>query len=83
MTGIPSPLRTGMLYQPQQWYWLATDGRLYSGPTQTTVTTADSGYQAWIADGIKVATPWPVDDVGAQTTASLQAVLTPYGMTVP
>lgn len=68
-----------MRYDPRNWYWLADDGRLFSSAVQALIPATDPGYEAWVA-GSGVATRWPVDDRGAQTTASLQDVLTPYGL---
>jgi hypothetical protein len=61
---------------PTNWYWLADDGRLFSSASETLVAADDPAYVAW--DATYDATPWPVDDAGNQTNASLQAVLTPY-----
>ena len=63
---------------PTNWYWLADDGRLFSSKSQTIVAADDPAYVAW--DVTYNATRWPADDAGAQTDASLQAVLEPMGM---
>lgn len=68
-----------MSYIPQNHYWLADDGRVYAGPTQTVVTKDDAGYRAWLSVNNR-ATPWPRDNGGNQTSAALQEVLAPYGM---
>ena len=68
-------------YNPAQWYWLADDGRVFSGPLETVVTTSDSGYVAWVAAG-NPQTAWPRELDGNQTDAALQDVLTPHGMFV-
>lgn len=63
---------------PQNWYWLADDGRLFSSLSQTLVAVDDPAYVAW--DATYDAAPWPVDGAGAQTDAALQAILEPYNM---
>jgi len=68
------------MMNPTDWYWLADDGRLFSSKSQTLVTVDDPAYVAW--DVTYDATPWPVDDAGAQTDASLQALLEPFDMFV-
>jgi hypothetical protein len=66
-------------FVPSQWYWLADDGRVYSGPLEATVDASDSGYTDWTTLG-NVPTAWPRDAAGNQTDAALQDVLTGYGM---
>ena len=66
-------------YIPQDWYWLATDGRLYSSSRQSIVPALDETYIGWMADGTRP-TAWPRDEDGRQTNASLQDVLTPFGL---
>lgn len=68
------------IYTPLAWYWTALDGRIYSSAKNALVYSYDAGYQTFITNqGIK---PWPFDAVGLQTTASMQAVMTPYGITL-
>jgi hypothetical protein len=66
-----------MVFNPYAWYWLADDGRIFSSASETQVSANDSGYQAFLQ--IDAPTPWPRDDGGDQTDASLQAVLDAYG----
>lgn len=66
-------------FDPQSMYWLADDGRIYSGPAGQPATSSDAGYQAYAAAGHPVRS-WPRDISGNQTTAALQEILTPYGM---
>lgn len=68
-----------MTFDPFDWYWRATDARLFSSATSTLVQPSDAAYTAWLAAG-NVATLWPADAQGNQTTASLQDVLAPYGL---
>ncbi|WP_316228544.1 DUF4376 domain-containing protein [Bradyrhizobium sp. SZCCHNR2023] len=68
-------------FDPNNWYWLASDGRLYSSAVEGLIDAGSSDYQAWLASG-KFATLWPRDDAGNQTVAALQAVLTRYGLFV-
>ena len=70
-------------------YWLADDGRVYSSGRQAIVDKTDALYLAWIEEGKteddpegSVAMPWPRDGAGAQTSAALQAILSPWGLFV-
>ena len=67
---------------PLDWYWLADDGRVYASARQAVVDKTDAGFVAREAEDGFTVTRWPVDAAGAQTTASLQAVLAPYGLNV-
>lgn len=66
-----------MTYNPNDWYWLADDGRLYSSAAQALVKKSDLAYKSW-SSGDLVPTPWPQDETGEQTNAALQQVLSPY-----
>ena len=66
-------------FDPSKCYWIADDGRVYSGPAQQPVDDADADYQDHVNDGLPVRS-WPRDIEGNQTTEALQDVLTPYGM---
>ena len=68
-------------YNPFDWYWLSGDGRTYSSARQAKVQKDDAAYLDWIRDG-SLPTPWPSDETGSQTDASLQDVLSPYGLRV-
>jgi hypothetical protein len=67
------------LFVPQTWYWLADDGRVFSGPLEQVVSTSDQGYVDWIALG-RYPTEWPREIDGTQTNAMMQTVLAPFGM---
>ena len=66
-------------FMPAAWYWKAGDGRLYGSKGNALVPASDSAFAAWSAGG-NVPTVWPQDDAGAQTNASLSAVLTGFGL---
>lgn len=66
---------------PFDWYWAASDGRVYSSARQALVAQDDGAFDAWQADGRRP-TPWPRDDAGAESVAALQDVLTPHGLWV-
>lgn len=68
-------------YNPSDWYWQADDDRLYGSARQALVADVedDEEYEAWSGDG-NSPTRWPSDDVGVQTDAALQDVLSPYGL---
>ena len=67
------------VWEASTWYWLAEDGRVYSGPKQATVTEADPDYVAFLAVPYTPA-EWTRDTEGNQTYEALQIVLTPHGM---
>lgn len=69
-------------YTPLAWYWTATDGRVYSSAKNALVYTYDSGYLTFIATN-GGAKPWPVDANGKQTTASMQSVMSQFGIVLP
>lgn len=69
-----------MTYDPQNWYWLADDGRVYASEQQVIVGAHDVGYLTFAAT--RSPTSWPRDDDGEQTDVALQEVLTPYGLWV-
>lgn len=66
---------------PQKAYWLADDGRVFSGPLEQIVDATDQGYSDYVEAGNSVST-WPRDIDGSQTDAMLQDVLEPFGMFV-
>jgi hypothetical protein len=68
-------------FNPADWYWLASDGRVYSSKRNALVYSYDSPYMAFVA-AKGAASPWPVDANGQQTTAALGAVLAAYGITI-
>lgn len=65
---------------PTNWYWLADDARVYDSANQVITNDQDAGYGTWSAR--EAPTPWPRDDAGNQTNASMQAVLAPYSLFV-
>lgn len=65
-------------YSVFNWYWLADDGRVWGSQSESLLSADDATYKAWASDGT-VPTPWPRDDAGHQTDASLQAVVDPFG----
>lgn len=65
------------LFNPEDWYWLADDDRLYSSKQNNLVDESDQDFIAWKAAGHEP-TPWPVDGDGNQTFESLAEVLTPH-----
>jgi len=71
-----------VFFTPLDWYWTAKDGRIYSSARNVLVYTYDSAYVAFVTK-VGGAPPWPVDASGVQTTAAMQAVMTPYGITLP
>ncbi len=64
------------------WFWKASDGRIYSSKRNALVYSYDSAYLAFVTQH-GGCTPWPLDASGVQTTAAMQAVMTPYGVTLP
>jgi hypothetical protein len=79
MTQAPNPLRS---FKPQDWYWLAKDGRIYSSARNQVVSRTDAGYRAFVAQ-IGAATPWPVDNKGQQSSVALQELLSFYNLKGP
>lgn len=67
------------MYDVNDWYWLADDGRVFSSARQQVVTAADVAFLMWKAKPASP-TPWPRDASGAQTVAALQAVLSEHDL---
>jgi hypothetical protein len=68
------------LYNPNNWYWRAEDGRIFASARQLIVDESDPDFIAFAAT--TAPTPWPRDDAGEQTDPALQAVLQPYDVFV-
>jgi hypothetical protein len=66
-------------YNPHDWYWAASDGRIFSSARSAMVSEDDADFRAWVERG-GVASPWPRDEAGIESDVELQAVLTPYGV---
>ena len=62
-----------------QGYWIANNGSIYSASRNALVHANDAGYLAFVAAN-GAAPPWPTDINGKQTSASLAAVLSFYGL---
>lgn len=69
-------------YDPRDWFWLASDGRLFSSASMSEVDADGPAYAAFRQTS-GVATAWPRDMDGTETLASLQDVLRPFGLIVP
>lgn len=67
------------VFNPADWYWQADDKRLFSSAMGGLVTQDAAAFTEWMQAG-RMPTVWPRDEAGAQTDASLQAVLAPYGL---
>ena len=69
------------LYTPLDWYWGPNDTGLYfASARQTLVPEDDAGFTVWREARGYGAAQWPRDDAGAQTSAALNAMLRPYGL---
>lgn len=78
-TSVPS---AAMQYTPADWYWKASDGRVYASGRNALVYPYDSPYLAFVARW-GGCTPWPTDAAGNQTTQALQDVVGQYGIVLP
>ena len=61
------------------WYWQASDGRVYSSKRGALVYPYDSGLKAFVGQH-GAASPWPRDAQGSQTNQALREVLSAYGI---
>lgn len=69
-------------FQPANWYWIASDGRLFGSARAALVAEQhDAAFAAWTEAG-GVPTVWPRDEAGEQTDAALAAMLSPHGLAV-
>jgi hypothetical protein len=71
-----------MAYDPRNWYWRASDGRVFSSRRGAIVPANDADFAAWKAAGNQP-TPWPRDDVGTESGAALRQVLALHGVAGP
>lgn len=71
-----------VIYTPLDWYWLASDGRLYASARGSVVGDDDVDYATWSKERSHGATVWPADDSGAQTNEALFAVVSPLGLSI-
>jgi len=78
MGGMDMADRQTVNFDPDHWYWQATDGRLYSSRAQALVQESDEAYVAWRY--LWLPTPWPKDVAGEQTDEALAEVLEGYGL---
>ena len=72
---------TTHMFKASDWYWIATDGRIYSSKRNRLVYPYDPAYLAFVASTSK-ATPWPSDASGVQSAQALVDTLALYGITV-
>jgi hypothetical protein len=79
--GTAMPPLSALTIDYARWCWLADDGRIYSGKSQTVITDSDPDYLAFTAAG-GVPTRWPEDESGNQTDASMAEVVAPAGLAV-
>lgn len=71
-----------MLYNPNDWYWKADDGRIFSSARGIIIPGEDdAAFVAWKLNDTRMPIRWPPDANGNQTLASLQEVL-PQGLYV-
>jgi hypothetical protein len=68
------------MFNPFNWYWLADDTRVYASGRQLTINSADPEYVEWATS--MQPSEWPRDEVGNQTAAVMQEVMSQYGLTV-
>lgn len=68
-----------MDYNAANWYWLATNGRIYSSKKQAIISEKDKDFVDWKEAG-NLPTPWPQDVDGKETDAALAAVLAASGL---
>jgi len=67
------------MFNPNNWYWVADDGRVFASGRQLIVDTSDPNY---VASAGMATSQWPRDEAGNQTNAALQEVLRPYNIFV-
>lgn len=68
-------------FNPRDWYWKATDGRIFASAREIVVDETDQDYLDWIDSGGR-ASLWVRDELGNETDEALQSMLTQYGVYV-
>ena len=66
-------------YNPHDWYWKSSAGKIYSSRQQALIKEDDADYKSWLDAG-NLPTPWPTQNDGEETDAMLQSVLDPYNI---
>lgn len=82
MSSISPMVLQQIQFNPLNWFWTASDGRVYSSAKNNLIIPWDFAYVSFLnaQGGI---TPWPVDTLGKQTTAAMQVIMTPLGIILP
>ncbi|MDH7791871.1 hypothetical protein [Ochrobactrum sp. AN78] len=68
-----------MNYDPTNWYWSATDGRIFSSLSNSLVPKNDAKFKELCNFGFQP-TAWPRDEDGNQSDEELARVLAPHGI---
>lgn len=66
-------------YNPHDWYWKSSAGKIYSSRQQALIKEDDADYKSWLDAG-NLPTPWPTQNDGEETDEALAAVLANYGL---
>lgn len=66
------------MFNANNWYWLSSDGRVYSSAKQAIIEKNDKDFLAW-QDAGNDPTPWPKKKYGKETNQALADVLANYG----
>lgn len=69
-----------MQYNPRNWYWKSSDGKIYSSANQSLINPDDHNYTIWLETNTP--TPWPKDLDGKETNEALAEVLEGAGLTL-
>lgn len=69
------------MYNPKDWYWLASDGRIYGSASQSLIKKTNKNYKLWQEAG-NLPTPWVKDHDGVESEAALADVLAAHGLSL-
>ena len=67
------------MYNIQNWYWKAQDGRVYGSLKQALIDDTNADFTAWLEEGNQP-TPWPRDISGVESDSALAEVLNAHGL---
>lgn len=65
------------MYEASNWYWIKSDGEVYSSAKQEIIKADNPEYLGWLDAG-NMATPWPKDEDGKESNTELDQVLSEH-----
>jgi hypothetical protein len=67
------------MYNPSNWYWIKSNGDVYSSAARAKIKSDDANFVDWKAAS-NAPTPWPKDASGKESDTELDLVLSGQGI---